>query len=103
MLHVLIQQLTGKGYSRPVALGVAVAGTGVLTFAATQPTFSIVVQLLALLPLLGLSLFVGWIMKISHVRKALNLPSEGLYNLWRVMVRLVVPGLCLWIMAGVFL
>jgi SNF family Na+-dependent transporter len=46
---------------------------------------------------------VGWIMKISHVRKALNLPSEGLYNLWRVMVRLVVPGLCLWIMAGVFL
>lgn len=103
MLHVLVQQLTGKGYARPAALGAAVAVTGGLTFLAMQPTFSTLVQLLGLLPLLGLSLFAGWIMKISHVRKALNLPSEGVYNLWRVAVRLVVPGLCLWVMTGVFL
>lgn len=41
--------------------------------------------------LLVLAVFVGWIMKVSHARKALQLPSEGLYNLWRVAVRWVAP------------
>jgi SNF family Na+-dependent transporter len=86
-----------------VAVAAVAAGVGVLTLAALQPTFTLVVKLLALLPLLVLSVFVGWVMKISHVRKALNLPSEGLYNLWRVAVRLVLPLLCLWVMAGVLL
>jgi len=38
-----------------------------------------------------LSLYAGWIMKMSHARKALQLPSEALYNLWRIAVRWVVP------------
>lgn len=37
------------------------------------------------------SIFVGWMMKISHLRKAMNLSSEGLYNLWRIAVRIVLP------------
>lgn len=41
--------------------------------------------------LLVLAVFAGWVMKISHVRKALQLPSEGLYNLWRVAVRWLAP------------
>lgn len=44
-----------------------------------------------LVNLLLMSLFAGWVMKISHVRKALQLPSEGVYNLWRVGVRLLAP------------
>lgn len=43
------------------------------------------------LNLLVLAVFAGWVMKISHVRKALQLPSEGIYNLWRVAVRWVAP------------
>lgn len=38
-----------------------------------------------------LALYAGWIMKISHARKALQLPSESLYNLWRIAIRWVVP------------
>lgn len=37
------------------------------------------------------SVFVGWMMKISHLRKAMNLGNEGLYNLWRIAVRIVLP------------
>jgi hypothetical protein len=37
------------------------------------------------------AIFAGWKMKSSHLRKALEFKNEGLYNLWRVMVRLVVP------------
>lgn len=43
------------------------------------------------LNLLVLAVFAGWVMKVSHVRKALQLPSEGIYNLWRVAVRWVAP------------
>ncbi|MDO9621971.1 MAG: hypothetical protein Q7I91_08710 [Moraxellaceae bacterium] len=38
-----------------------------------------------------LATYTGWIMKISHARKALQLPSEGVYNLWRIAIRWVVP------------
>lgn len=37
------------------------------------------------------SIFVGWMMKISHLRKAMNLSSEGLYNVWRIAVRIILP------------
>ncbi len=37
------------------------------------------------------AIFSGWRMKSSHLRKALELNHEGLYNLWRVMIRLVIP------------
>jgi len=37
------------------------------------------------------AIFSGWKMKSSHLRKALDFNNEALYNLWRVMVRLVVP------------
>lgn len=54
-------------------------------------------SLLVLLVLLCLSLFAGWGMKISHARKELALPSEGVYNLWRVAVRLGVPLAIAWV------
>jgi SNF family Na+-dependent transporter len=38
-----------------------------------------------------LAIYAGWIMKIGHARKALQLPSEGVYNLWRVGIRWVAP------------
>lgn len=55
---------------------------------------------LLLLVLAGFSIFAGWIMKISHARKELNLPSEAVYNLWRVAVRLVVPLAVVFVLSG---
>lgn len=55
---------------------------------------------LLLAVLLGLSVFGGWAMKISHARKELALPAEAVYNVWRVAVRLLVPLATLWVLAG---
>ena len=38
-----------------------------------------------------LSIFAGWQMKISHLRKSLNFGNEACYNLWRIAIRLIVP------------
>lgn len=37
------------------------------------------------------AVFAGWIMKISHLRKAMGFSNELFYNLWRIAVRLVLP------------
>lgn len=41
--------------------------------------------------LLVLSLYTGWVMKMSHLRKAVNLPSELLYNVLRIALRWLAP------------
>ncbi len=68
---------------------VALVATGF----AFLPT-AILNQLLVVISLvcaLWLAVFSGWQMKISHLRKSLNFGSEGMYNLWRIAVRIVVP------------
>lgn len=37
------------------------------------------------------SIFAGWMMKASHLRKALHFNHELVYNIWRVAVRIVIP------------
>ncbi len=46
-----------------------------------------------MLPLGGLliAIFVGWVMKDSHVRKELQMKNEALYLVWRVLIRIVAP------------
>jgi len=46
---------------------------------------------ISLVTAVWLAVFAGWQMKISHLRKSLNFSSEGLYNLWRIAVRIIVP------------
>lgn len=58
---------------------------------ALLPTLALVLAVWMALNLLIIALFSGWLMKVSHVRKALQLPSEGLYNLWRISVRWLAP------------
>lgn len=58
---------------------------------ALLPTLAAVLAVWMALNLLAMTLFCGWVMKISHVRKALQLPSEGLYNLWRISARWLAP------------
>ena len=57
-------------------------------------TLGLLLQLVALalaLNMLLLSIYAGWVMKISHLRKAVNLPSELLYNLLRIALRWLAP------------
>lgn len=58
---------------------------------ATLNLFNFVVMLWGLVICLIYALFVGWVMKISHLRKALNFSNEAIYNLWRIAVRIVLP------------
>lgn len=56
--------------------------------------------ILSIISVLMLSIFVGWQMKISHLRKSLNFSSEINYNLWRVAIRIFVPLALLVAMVG---
>lgn len=60
------------------------------------PTLVLLLAVWMLLNLFAIALFTGWMMKMSHARKALQLPSEGLYNLWRIAVRWVAPATLLY-------
>lgn len=55
---------------------------------------------LLLLVMAGFAIFAGWVMKISHARKELALPNEGIYNVWRVAVRIVVPLAVVFVFSG---
>lgn len=60
----------------------------------TRDTLAQLIELLAYgmaLNALVLSIYSGWVMKISHLRKAVNLPSEALYNLLRIALRWLAP------------
>lgn len=52
---------------------------------------SLVLLLWMTLNALVLAIYTGWVMKMSHARKALNLPSEAAYNVWRIAIRWVAP------------
>ena len=53
--------------------------------------FNSLLMLWGLVICLIYSVFVGWIMKISHLRKSLNFSHEAFYNIWRIAVRIVLP------------
>lgn len=58
---------------------------------AILPALDLTLMLWGLSNCLIYAVFVGWVMKISHLRKAMNLNTEFSYNLWRIAVRVVVP------------
>ena len=87
LLHYSTQQLTHKfGLLVSLIITFAVA----LLLVVAIPT-AWLVGILVIIAVLLLSVFAGWQMKISHLRKSLNFSNEAVYNLWRVAIRLVVP------------
>ncbi len=76
-----------------VLLQFAVLLAALLVWVIPQSTMILnsVLMLWGLFICLIYSIFVGWIMKISHLRKALNFSGEVFYNLWRIAVRIVLP------------
>lgn len=90
LLHYSTQQLAHKfGLVVSLVITLVVALALVVVIPATWLVGILVI--ISSIAVLLLSIFAGWQMKISHLRKSLNFGSEGFYNLWRVAIRLVVP------------
>ncbi len=83
----LVDQGLPARWSRPVPYAIAVVAAIALLIPALLTFRSLLILALALL----LSIFGGWAMKISHLRKSLQLPEELLYNLLRISIRILVP------------
>ena len=58
---------------------------------AVSTLFNALLMVWGLIICLIYAIFAGWIMKISHLRKAMNFSNELFYNLWRIAVRVVLP------------
>ncbi|WP_372843438.1 hypothetical protein [Psychrobacter sp.] len=90
LLHYSTQQLAHK-----FGLLVSLVITAVIAIALVViiPTSWLVglLVIISTIAVLLLSIFAGWQMKISHLRKSLNFGNEAFYNLWRVAIRLIVP------------
>ena len=90
LLHYSVQQLTHK-FGLLVSLLITLV-LAVLLVVVIPTTWLVgILVIISSIAVLLLSIFAGWKMKISHLRKSLNFNNEALYNLWRVAIRLVVP------------
>ncbi len=90
LLHYSAQQLAHK-FGLLVSLLITLM-VGLLLVIIVPTTWLVgLLVVISSVAVLLLSIFAGWRMKISHLRKSLNFGNEGLYNLWRVAIRLIVP------------
>ncbi|MBP2279353.1 hypothetical protein H4W00_000166 [Psychrobacter sp. PL19] len=90
LLHYGAQQLAHK-FGLLVSL-VMTLGIGLLLVIAIPTTWLVgLLVVISSVAVLLLSVFAGWRMKVSHLRKSLNFGNEALYNLWRIAIRLIVP------------
>ncbi len=90
LLHYAAQQLAHKfGVLISLALTLVL---GVLLVIVVPTAWLVgILVIISSIAVLLLSVFVGWQMKISHLRKSLNFASEGFYNVWRIAIRIIVP------------
>lgn len=84
------QQLVARGFPVVVTWIVLLASLVVWTLPIKTTLLTVTLALGMIVPMVY-AVFAGWKMKSSHLRKALDFNNEGLYNLWRVMVRLAIP------------
>ncbi len=90
LLHYSTQQLTHK-FGLLVSLIITFALALLLVVAIPTQWLVGILVIVSSIAVLLLSIFAGWQMKISHLRKSLNFSNEAFYNLWRIAIRLVVP------------
>lgn len=91
VLQLAREQLAQRNINIAIQWIILVVATLVWAIPTIAPIFNIVLVLWGLLICFIYAIFVGWIMKISHLRKALNFSNEAVYNLWRIAVRIVLP------------
>jgi len=85
------EQLAQRQLAMAVQWLIILAAIAVWAVPQVESLFNIALMLWGLLICLIYAIFAGWIMKISHLRKAMNFSNELFYNLWRIAVRLVLP------------
>ena len=90
LLHYSTQQLVHK-FGLLVSLVITAVIAIVLVVAIPTIWLVGILVIISTIAVLLLSVFAGWQMKISHLRKSLNFGNEAFYNLWRVAIRLIVP------------
>ncbi|MBP6495022.1 MAG: hypothetical protein KA291_00685 [Psychrobacter sp.] len=90
LLHYSTQQLAHK-FGLLVSLVITAVIAIVLVVAIPTIWLVGILVIISSIAVLLLSVFAGWQMKISHLRKSLNFGNEAFYNLWRVAIRLIVP------------
>ena len=90
LLHYGAQQLAHK-FGLMLSLIITLVIGLVLVIAIPSAWLLAILVVISSIAVLLLSIFAGWRMKISHLRKSLNFGNEGFYNLWRIAIRLVVP------------
>ncbi|WP_151980906.1 hypothetical protein [Acinetobacter guerrae] len=91
LLQLAKEQLQQRQLSAVIQWAVLLIATLIWLIPQVQFEFNILLMLWGLLICLIYSIFAGWIMKISHLRKSMNFSNELFYNLWRIAIRIVLP------------
>lgn len=85
------EQLAQRQLAIVVQWAILLAAVAVWAVPQVEQVFNTVLMLWGLVICLIYALFAGWIMKISHLRKAMGFSNELFYNLWRIAIRIVLP------------
>ena len=91
LIQLAKEQLAQRQLEVIVQWVIIVAAIAVWIIPQVEQIFNVLLMLWGLVICLIYAIFAGWIMKISHLRKAMNFSNELFYNLWRIAVRLVLP------------
>ena len=91
LIQLAREQLQQRQIASVLQWGIPVAVLALWCVAVLNPVFTQLLMVWGLLICLIYAIFAGWIMKISHLRKALNFSGEVTYNLWRIATRIVLP------------
>ena len=91
LIQMAKEQLAQRNIARIIQFVILIAALAVWAIPFIANVLTIALMLWGLVICLIYSIFVGWIMKISHLRKALNFSNEIFYNIWRIAVRIVLP------------
>lgn len=103
LLQFAKQQLQERQVSIIVQYAILLAPLCIWTMTVALPVLNMVMMLWGLVTCLIYAIFVGWIMKISHLRKALNFSNEMVYNVWRIAIRVIAPLSIILAIVGVVL
>lgn len=91
MLQLAREQLAQRQIASIIQLALVLVALLVWAIPHLSTILNPLLMLWGLVICLIYSIFAGWIMKISHLRKAMGFSNELFYNLWRIAVRIVLP------------
>lgn len=91
LIQLTREQLAQRQLAPVIQWAIIVAAIAVWAIPQVEQIFNTLLMLWGLAICLIYAVFAGWIMKISHLRKAMGFSNELFYNLWRIAVRVVLP------------